>query len=159
MRKTIVIGAALILLQIPLLAYVLVQERTWGGPERDGAHGVAVATDGSVYVTGGTRSFGAGGEDAFLLKYGANGTLLWQRTYGTAPDDLNSGEESGIGVAVAPDNSGVLVLGNYRDGNIFLAKFSPTGLLLWDFTWGGHEESAGAIAVAGDGTIAAFAQP
>lgn len=33
MRKTIVIGAALILLHIPLLAYVLVQERTWGGPD------------------------------------------------------------------------------------------------------------------------------
>ena len=43
MRKTIVLGTTLILLQIPLLAYVLLQERTWGGPERDGAHGVAVA--------------------------------------------------------------------------------------------------------------------
>jgi hypothetical protein len=47
----------------------------------------------------------------------------------------------------------VLVFGNYRDGNIFLAKFSPAGLLLWDFTWGGHEESAGAIAIAPNGTI------
>ncbi len=102
---------------------------------------------------GGTRSFGAGGDDAFLLKYGADGTLLWQRTYGTAPDDLNSGEEAGIGVAVAPDNSGVLVVGNYRDGNIFLAKFSPAGLLLWDLTWGGNEEGASAIAIAADGTI------
>jgi hypothetical protein len=154
MRKTIVLGTVVILVQIPLLAYVSVQERTWGGPERDGALGVAVGGDGSVYMTGGTRSFGAGGEDAFVLKYGADGTLLWQRTYGTAPDDSNSGAESGIGVAVAPDDSGVLVLGNYRDGNIFLAKFSPTGLLLWDFTWGGNQqESAGAIAIAPNGTI------
>jgi hypothetical protein len=156
MRKTIVLATALILLQISLLAYVFQQERTWGGPERDGAQGVAVAGDGSVYVTGETRSFGAGGGDAFLLKYNASGTLLWQRTYGTAPDDLNSGGEAGIDVAIAPDNSGVLVLGNYRDGNIFLAKFSPTGLLLWDLTWGakrGAQESAGAIAVAADGTI------
>ena len=61
MRKTIVLGTSLILLQIPLLAYVLLQERTWGGPDRDGANGVAVASDGSVYVTGETRSFGAGG--------------------------------------------------------------------------------------------------
>jgi hypothetical protein len=156
MRKTIALGTTLILLQIPLLAYVLLQERTWGGPERDGAQGVAVAGDGSVYVTGETRSFGTGGGDAFLLKYNASGTLEWQRTYGTAPDASNSGEESGIGVAVAPDNSGVLVLGNYRDGNIFLAKFSPTGVLLWDLTWGAKREaleSASAIAAAADGTI------
>jgi hypothetical protein len=153
MRKTIVLGTALILLQIPLLAYVLLQERTWGGPERDGAQGVAVAGDGSVYVTGETRSVGAGGGDAFLLKYNASHALEWQRTYGTAPDDLNSGEEAGIGVAVAPDNSGVLMLGNYRDGNIFLAKFSPAGTLLWDLTWGGNQEGASALAVAADGTI------
>jgi uncharacterized delta-60 repeat protein len=134
---------------------VLLQQRTWGGPERDGANGVAVAGDGSVYVTGSTRSFGAGGDDAMLLKYGADGTLLWQRTYGTAPDPSNSGEEAGIDVAVAPDNS-VVVLGNYRDGNIFLAKFSPTGTLLSDFTWGAAgqaQESADAMAIAADGTM------
>jgi hypothetical protein len=119
----------------------VLQQRTWGGPERDGAQGVAVAKDGSVYVTGSTRSFGAGGDDAMLLRYGANGRLRWQRTYGTAPDPLSSGEESGIDVTVAPDNSGVLVLGNYRDGNIFLAKFNPAGTLMWNRTWGGNHVS------------------
>ena len=158
MRKTIVVATALILVQISLLAYVFQQERTWGGPDRDGANGVAVAGDGSVYVTGETRSFGAGSgdSDALLLKYNASGALLWQRTYGTAADDLNSGMEAGNDVAVAPDNSGVLVVGNYRDGNIFLAKFSPAGVLLWDLTWGAEpeaRESANAIAVAANGTI------
>ena len=152
MRKTIMLGTALILLQIPLLAYVLVQERTWGGPERDGAQGVAVAADGSVYVTGETQSFGAGGGDAFLLKYDASGVLQWQRTYGTAPDAENSASEAGIDVAVTADN-GVVVLGNYRDGNIFLAKFSSAGDLLWDRTWGGNQEGASAIDIAANGTI------
>src|SRR5262245_17394801 len=153
MRKTIVIGLALILVQIPLLAFLLVQQKTWGGVDRDGANGVAVAADGSVYVTGSTRSFGLGDDDAFLLKYGADGTLQWQRTYGTAPDANNSAEEAGIGVAVAPDNSGVVVVGNYRDGNIFLAKFSPSGTLLWDLTWGTNQEGAAEIAIAPAGTI------
>lgn len=153
MRKTIVLGATLILVQITLLAYVVLQQHTWGGADRDGAQGTAVASDGSVYVTGGTRSFGAGDDDALLLKYGADGRLVWQRTYGTAADASNSGEESGIDIAVAPDNSGVLVLGNYRDGNIFLAKFTPDGALLWDLTWGLNNEAAGALAVAANGTI------
>ena len=153
MRKTILLGTSLILLQIPLLAYVLLHERTWGGTDRDGAGGVAVAADGSVYVTGVTRSFGAGGDDAFLLKYNANGVLQWQRTYGTAPDAENSGSEMGIDVAAAPDGSGVVVLGNYRDGNIFLAKFNPAGTLIWDRTWGGNQEGASAIAIAPNGTI------
>jgi len=154
MRKIMALGLTLILATVPLVAYVLLQERTWGGPERDGANGVAIAADGSTYVTGSTRSFGAGGDDAFLLKYDATGALLWQRTYGTAPDTLNSGEEAGIAVAVAPDNSGVLMLGNYRDGNIFLAKFSPAGSFLWDRTWGPpNSASASGIATAANGTI------
>jgi hypothetical protein len=150
----LVAGLPFILNTFTLLAYDLLQERTWGGPDREGAQGVAAAADGSVYVTGGTRSFGAASdEDAFLLKYAADGTLLWQRTYGTAPDELNSGLESGIDVAVAPDNSGIVVLGNYRDGNIFLAKFSTEGTVIWDLTWGGNQEGATALAIAPDGTI------
>src|SRR5262245_1537927 len=141
-------GLPFILNAFTLLAYELQQERTWGGPDRDGAQGIAAAADGSVYVTGGTRSFGAGDEDAFLLKYAANGTLLWQRTYGTAADALNSGAESGIDVAVAPDSSGVVVLGNYRDGNIFLAKFDTEGGIIWARTWGGNQEGASALAIA-----------
>ena len=152
MRKIMLLGISLILLQIPLIAYVLLQERTWGGPDRDGANGVAIAGDGSVYVTGVTRSFGAGGDDALLLKYDANGVLQWQRTYGTAPDAENSGSETGIDVAVAPDGT-MVVLGNYRDGNIFVAKFGPAGNLIWDRTWGGDQEGASAIAIAPDGTI------
>jgi hypothetical protein len=153
MRKTIVLGISLILLQIPLLAYVLLHERTWGGADRDGANGVALGPDGSVYVTGETRSFGEGDGDAFLLKYNARGRLQWQRTYGTVPDPENSGEEAGIDIAAAPDGSGVVVLGNYRNGNIFLAKFDPDGNLIWDRTWGGNQEGAAAIAIAPDGTI------
>src|SRR5918993_3751319 len=61
-------------------------QRTWGGLNDEQAEGVAVAPDGSVYVAGGTNSFGTGAgvgdRDAFLLKYTPGGSLAWQRTYG-----------------------------------------------------------------------------
>ena len=75
MKKTVVIGTALLLVQIPLIALVLLQERTWGGPQFDEGSGVATARDNSAYVTGTTLSFGAGDRDAFLLKYNATGVL------------------------------------------------------------------------------------
>ena len=67
MRKPIVwITTVLIVFQVTLLATTLSQQITWGGPDLDEADEVAVALDGSVYVTGTTLSFGAGSRDAFL---------------------------------------------------------------------------------------------
>ena len=156
MRKVIVLGTALILLQIPLLAYLLLQERTWGGLMRDGAQGVAVDGNGNVYVTGSMRRVdpisGFEHNDAILLKYSAAGVLLWQRTYGNLPDPDNSASEAGIAVAVT-GTTGVVVVGNYSDGNIFLAKFTPDGDKDWERTWGANREAAGGIAIATTGTI------
>jgi hypothetical protein len=46
--------------------------KTWGGPALEQAHGIAVR-DSFVYIVGETASFGAGLEDAFLLKIDADG--------------------------------------------------------------------------------------
>ena len=79
----------------------------------DEAHGVAVSTNGSVYLTGrfnGTADFGtlpdlspAGSYDAFLVRYDANGNELWARSYG--------GVSAEYGEEVATD----------ADGNAYIA--------------------------------------
>ena len=154
MRKTIALGTTLILLQIPLLAYVLQQEHTWGGPERDGAQRVAVAADGSVYVTGSTRSFGAGGDDAFLLKYGADGTLAVAAHLWNCPGRPEQRRRIRYR---RRRGSGQLRCG--RAGELPRRQHLPCEVqpqpapLLWDLTWGGNEEGASAIAIATDGTI------
>jgi len=43
---------------------------TWGGSNHDYGYGVAVDGNNNIYLSGSTVSFGAGGEDAFLVKYG-----------------------------------------------------------------------------------------
>ena len=67
----------------PLLAYVLQQERTWGGADRDGAQGVWLLPPTTAFTS---------------------------REERRCPGQLRRG-----------------VLGNYRDGDIFLAKFSTRG--------------------------------
>jgi hypothetical protein len=152
MRKTLVIGAGLLLVQIPLLALILLQERTWGGANHDDANEVAFASDGSVYVAGTTVS-ADGDFDAFLLKYGPDRALAWERTYGT-PLNQESGfdDEFAAGLAVAADDS-VYVTGQLGTGVLFLAKFSANGELLWDSTWGENGTIGTGAAIDADGNI------
>jgi DNA-binding beta-propeller fold protein YncE len=154
MKKIVLLGVALILIQLPLLALVLTQERTWGGPDLDEASGVATSPDNSVYVTGTTLSFGVGDRDAFLLKYGVNGDLLWQRTYGTPQTQpFLRADEFSHGVATSPDGTAAYITGQFGDGSVFLVKFDSEGALVWQRTFGINGNFASGIAVAGDGSI------
>ncbi len=153
MRKTIVIGGVLLLVQIPLLALTLVQEKTWGGIDTDEASEVAVGIDGSVYVAGTTLSFGAGDRDAFLLKYNPDGSLAWDRTYGTPPvAPFTRADEFGLGLAVAGDGS-AYITGQFAGGVLFLAKFDSAGLLVWDLTWGENGTIGNGLAIGTDGSV------
>src|SRR5258705_17065 len=139
MRKTIVLGTTLILLQIPLQAHVLLQQRTSGGADRDGAWGgnqegasaIAIASNGTIYVTGFTSAFGAGQGDAFLLSFDSFGTLNWQRTWGGTGFDVPAG------VAVATDGN-IYIAGDtqFNANSAFLVKFAADGSVIWQREWG-----------------------
>src|SRR5204863_8814709 len=99
---------------------------------------------------------GAGGSDAFVRKYAADGTVLWTRQFGTPDHDGASG--------VATDSSGVYVAGStsgelpgqttngLRDG--FVRKYSPTGTLLWTQQFGTAAlDAVHGIAVTSDGVF------
>lgn len=121
---------------------------------------LAVATDpaGNVVVTGyfsGTETIGnsnfvsVGAEDIFLVKYDATGNFLWARQAG------GSGYDEGHGVAI--DNSGnVYVGGSFQNtasfgvtnlissgsNDVFIAKYSPSGDLVWARKAGGSGNDA-----------------
>jgi uncharacterized delta-60 repeat protein len=121
----------------------LTWQRTWQGPEAfgdDEATDVAVAADGSVYVTGFT--VGVGG-DAVLLKFAPDGTLLWQRRWG------GSASDQAEAVSVGADGA-VYVAGgtnSFGPGGVFVLKFTPAGALVWQKHWGTGSEDGQGVAV------------
>jgi hypothetical protein len=124
----------------------LTWQRRWDGPEvfgNDRATDVSVAPDGSVYVTGST--FGVGG-DALLLKFSAEGALVWQRRWG------GSAFERGEGVAVGADGAIYVVGGTTSFGDsVFVLKFAPDGTLVWQKVWG--PATGDGVALGTDGSI------
>ena len=54
---------------------------------RDEANEVRATADGGCIVAGFTSSFGAGGDDGWILKLAADGTIEWEKTYGGTDND------------------------------------------------------------------------
>jgi len=107
---------------------------TWGGIAFEYGEGVAVDSVGNSYITGRTYSFGAGDWDAFLVKYDASGTRLWNTTWG--------GLEYDHGYEIAVDSEdNIYITGatsNFGAGEVdaFLVKYDASGTQLWNTTWG-----------------------
>ena len=122
-------------------------QRTWNGTTIRGLGrpDVAVSADGSVYVTGITAD---NGNDAVILKFDSNGTLLWERTWGGAQSD------AGMAVATAPDGS-VYITGSetsFGSGfGLFVVKFDSAGNLVWQRI--SDRANGNAVAVGPDGSV------
>jgi uncharacterized delta-60 repeat protein len=123
-------------------------QRIWNGTTIRGLGrpDVAVSADGSVYVTGVTAD---NQNDAVLLKFDANGTLLWERAWGGAASDQS------LAVATAADGS-VYIAGTATSfgpssSGLFVVKFDSAGNLVWQRISDGAEGNA--VAVAPDGSV------
>jgi uncharacterized delta-60 repeat protein len=132
----------------------LIWQRDWRGAtgqnDESAALGVATAPDGNVYMTG--RALIAGsGQNGALVKFTADGSVVWERTWG-------SGLDAALGVTVAPDGT-ILMTGNTGfgsgGGDAFMVRFlAATGKAVDAATWGGVDNESGeSIAVASDGSV------
>ena len=136
-------------------AQTLLSETTWGGNGSDVSDGVATAADGTSYVVGITDSFttdqfGTPSPRIFLVKFGSNGSLVWQRIWnGTTVRGLGR-----TGIALGAGNSVYVTGVSTNNGNdAVLLKFDVNGTLLWERTWGGpSSDESLAVAAAPDGS-------
>jgi len=117
-------------------------DKTFGGSDYGQSHSVQQTTDGGYIVAGSIVSYGGGYCDVWLIKTGAFGNKLWDKTFGGS--DYG---DCGYSVQQTTDD-GYIVAGetcSYGDGSpdVWLIKTDAFGNKLWDRTFDrtGHDQS------------------
>jgi hypothetical protein len=106
--------------------------KTYGGTS---ASSVQQTSDGGYILAGYTSSFGAGGDDIFLIKTDANGNVQWAKTYGgTRNDRAYSVQQTSDGGYIV---AGITYSFGVDSGDIFLIKTDANGNVIWAKTYGG----------------------
>jgi hypothetical protein len=119
-------------------------DKTFGGfvsSSGDGGWSVNETDDGGYITAGYTRSKGSGRKDLWLLKTDAEGSRIWDKTFGGREDDV------GMSVLQSRDG-GYIAAGrtaSYGKGgdDIWLLKTNSQGDEQWNATFGGKQDDAG----------------
>ena len=101
----------------------------YGGNSEDYGHACDNTNDGGFIIAGATSSFGAGMDDAYLIRIDANGNEIWSAAYGTAQFDYAS--------SVIQTEDGGFVAAGSSNGDAFIFKTDGDGNELWTKIYGG----------------------
>ncbi|MCK4584814.1 hypothetical protein KAU13_05300, partial [candidate division WOR-3 bacterium] len=115
--------------------------KTYGGSNQDRGYSVQQTSDGGYIIAGWTESFGAGGEDVYLIKTDSLGDSLWTKTYGYSTSDF------GYSVQQTTDGGYIIVGCTYPFGaafvDVYLIKTDADGNPLWTNEYGGEFSDLG----------------
>lgn len=136
-----------------------------GTDGNDWASCVAIGDDDSIYVSGetdgnlGGQSY-AGGNDAFLAKFDADGIFVWARLLGTPGHDQALGVTGAFGggayvVGSLRGDAGGISNMSIQGRDAFVAKYTDDGRQVWSWLLQTRaHESAYRVARWGQGTVA-----
>jgi hypothetical protein len=138
----------------------------YGGNSFDYGRSISLDADKNIVITGWTSSssglatsgayqkvYGSGGYDAFVAKFASFQSLSWSTYFGGASDDrgadINTDRDNNIYITGKTySTSAIASSGAYQsvlagDGDVFVAKFAPSGSLSWATYYGGEADDNG----------------
>jgi uncharacterized delta-60 repeat protein len=114
--------------------------QTYGGIYKDSGRSIVLDSLDNIYISGYSKSYGAGGYDIWLLKINTTGGVEWNHTWGGPLDDL------GGGVALDSQNNAYVTgtTNSFGEGgsDMCLVKFNSSGVV-WNYTCGGIDSDSG----------------
>jgi len=115
--------------------------KTIGGPKREWGSSLTQTADGGYAIAGTTTSFGAGGEDVYVIKLDASGNLQWTKTIG--------GKKEDAGISLIQTSDGGYAIAGYTKSfgaggeDVYVVKLDADGKLQWTKTIGGENDDRG----------------
>ena len=97
--------------------------KTFGGKSHDYGSSVQETSDGGFIIVGETYSFGAGGEDVYLIRTDRDGNEVWHKTFGGNSDDYGRSVQE-------TSDGGFIIVGVTRSfgagrSDVYLIKSKP----------------------------------
>jgi hypothetical protein len=123
-----------------------VWDKTLGGEFSDEANSIQQTSDGG-YIIAGTKEYQNGLNpdfDAWVVKLNANGSTVWDKTFGGSKSDhFSSIQQTADGNYVAAgytkSSDGDISAGNNSNGDCWIVKLDDAGAIVWDKKFGGSE--------------------
>ncbi|MEM7246658.1 MAG: hypothetical protein AAF533_15010 [Acidobacteriota bacterium] len=136
-------------------------QASYGGPDSDEAEGLLELPGGGYLVTGHTRSWGEGADDAWLLEIDPLGAIRSQRTFGSA-----DASQHGVHLARAADGD-ILLFGRNNlfapdNWELWMVRLDPTGdTIRWQKSWQAHRhlDVPSLLPTGGDFVLAGYETP
>jgi hypothetical protein len=111
-------------------------QNTYGGPNGDNARSIQQTADGGYIVAGLTASFGSGLCDAWILRLSADGSVVWQKTYGTLDSGSSPVDDEAYSIQQTADGGYIAAGRSYSSAS--LLKLDADGTVVWQKTYRGN---------------------